>query len=192
MQRRYTVLADFSDSDRIDAIIERDPSHTRLYANRDRDLLYIDTPGERFIAASRWAPPGKSCSPSELIDFMRAAGPAYNYTSPASFAFSLWRKNYAPDKFVMQSDGFRAVFCRSALYGGRCEVYRYGEHTLHKYDINSSYPYSATQLAFPHPHSIVYRSPGTIRNIWQYEGASKVSFSQSGQFPVLPYRYVTD
>jgi hypothetical protein len=186
MQRkRNTVLPTFEDEDRIRAIVRLDPANTRIYCRDDRQIIYIENLVERFISAQRWGVPVPT-----LIDFMDRNGDDLSYTGPAGFAYSLYRKRFAPaETFIMTAGDFRSVISRSALYGGRCEVYSYHTGPAHQYDINSAYPSSALALQFPAPRSIHYARPPSIENIHRYEGVSRVVFSQDGFVPVLPVRY---
>lgn len=190
--KRQTILDHFDDWERLAFIADLDPDGARVYTDRERTILFIEISRERFISAARWG-----MSVADLSDFMDNYGEDYNYSSPAAFAFSFWRKHYAPKHYDLRGGEWRTTFCREALYGGRCEVYRYGDRWLYQYDINSSYPYSATQLDFPDPRFLAYYShtrlhdngPPTIDRIWQAEGASDVEYSQSGEWPILPLRH---
>lgn len=57
----------------------------------------------------------------------------------ASHALRVFRTFHLDREIKAISPGIEA-YVRKAYYGGRCEVYRYDEADLHKYDVNSLYP----------------------------------------------------
>jgi DNA polymerase family B len=181
--QRQTILTSWLDHDRLRAIYRVEPK-TRLYTRMDHTPLYAENKAERFICAENW-----SMSVEDLAEFMHRHGTDYSYISPASFAMSLYKKHFAPDNWILQSGDYRARLCRDALYGGRCEVYQYGEQKLYQYDINSSYPYASTTLTYPQPNTLEYQKIGTLENILTKEGVSTIIFSQGGTVPPLPIRH---
>lgn len=180
---RTTIVPDFEKKVTRN-IISRYPNAT-IVARTDHQICYIDTHLERFVSSERWV-----LTPEELQHFMRMMGNQYSYTSPASFAFSWWQRNTAPEYWKLYADGYKFPFCRRALYGGRCETLCFGDDVeLTQYDITSSYPFASTQLNFPDVMSLCFFGEGDIKNIMYREGVSQVVFSQSGHVPVLPFRH---
>lgn len=182
MRKKQLVLDSFSHVDRMSWIMRHNPE-TAIITNREHVPYYLETRNERFVSAEHWG-----LSADELERFMLREGPEYSYSTPAGFALSLWRLYFYPDKYILQSNGFRSRMCHDALYGGRCEVYRYGPGHYWQYDINASYPYAATQTDFPNPHTLVYVKSPSLQNIDTHEGVSRVVFSQGGPIPPLPVR----
>ena len=182
--QRVTVV-DTLDEDNAWRYARVAPHAARIFTTADRQVRYIDLPGERIVAADAWG-----VSRETLCELVREYGPGYSYISPSGFAYSLWTKRYAPPGYILRTDDWRGTMARAALYGGRCEVYQYVKDTpAHQYDINGSYPYAATQLTFPDIRSYHYTPVPTIENIWYYEGVSHVTFSQEGSHPCLPVRF---
>lgn len=182
---RTTIVPAFTDEE-CRAILYGDPGVT-FFTDQYHQIKYAVGRAETYVAAARW-----HCTVDELADLIRSEGPAHSYTSPSAFALSLWTKRLGPDRYSLRA-GFAADLCHRALYGGRCEVYRYLENEpAHQYDITSAYPYAATQLAFPDPYSLRYAKPATEANIWMWEGVSRITFAQIsplGSFPILPVRW---
>ena len=179
--KRNTILPSFDDQERWRSIFSLNED-TRIYAKSDHTPIYAENKWERFISADRW-----SMSVQALSEFIKDNGDQYSYTSPAAFAASLYRRRFEKVRGFLPVGDFRAIMARRALYGGRCEVYRVGKRKAHQYDINSSYPFSATKIIFPAPQSLEYVTP-SLENIREYNGMSEVVFSQDGFMPVLPVR----
>lgn len=186
--QHLTVVATFSDEDRIAAIIDCDPHKTRIYTRPNHEIVYIENGRERWVAADRWG-----MEPGALADFITATGGEGSYTSPAAYGYSLYRRKFAPVGFWLAAGDWRSRLCRDALYGGRCEVYHYtrgdNPETLHMYDINSSYPYASLLLSYPDPRTLAYNRLPDIETIRRSEGVSTVVFSQEGDYPILPVYY---
>lgn len=182
-----TILPTFQDNHRLRAAMAIDPPSTRIYTHDDHRVLFVENKSERFVAADRW-----HMEVEELAAFINENGPGLSYTDPASFAYSVYRKRFAPRGFVtkygLPDDGFRFGFACDAFYGGRQEVFRYGDYNLHQYTINGSNLFSALQLSFPITLGLKYARPPTLDNIMCREGVSEVIFSQSGDWPILPVR----
>lgn len=178
---RLTVVDSFDDPTCQRIVASGDAT---FYADDTLGVRYATTRRETFVSAARWhLPVGALC------DLIGQYGDDLPYTSPAAFALALWRKRFAGPVYRL-APGFDVDMSGAALYGGRCEVYQYLDNApAHQYDWNAAYPTAATQLRFPHPLSLKYAKPPTLDNIWYYEGVSRVEFSQSGDFPILPIRY---
>lgn len=184
---KNTVLETFTKGSIILPIMRQNPD-TRIVTKPNHQIIYMENRWERFVAADRWG-----MTVPELEEFMSIYGEGYSYTSPSAFSYSLYRKQFSnPDSFrtmVLPIGDFRARLCSDSIYGGRCEVFQYGMEYLYQYDINSSYPYTASILNLPYPKSMEYQTLGTIRNIHDYEGVSRIVFSQEHMYPVLPVRW---
>lgn len=186
--KQVIIIDSFNNDSQMRAIMARAPE-TVIFTRDDHVALYASNRAEKIVSAERWNIPRY-----ELAELIREWGNDYNYASPASFAFSLFKRNFMRDASWFMPTGidrldYRAQMARDSLYGGRCEVLRFGKHHLHQYDINSSYPYSASRLAFPEPRSGEYVKQPKINYIMRYAGVSEVVFSQSGNLPVLPLRF---
>lgn len=182
MRKRQTVISMFDDS-RITWIFKQYPD-SRLITKRNQSKLYIESKNERYIFCENW-----NMSVADLSLFMAYNGSEYNYTTPSAFSMSLWRSKFFKDRFDLHTDGFKYRMLRDSLYGGRCEVIRYANQELTQYDINSSYPFSATQInSWPKHDSIEYAKKPTISNIFDYNGVSKIAFEQYSELPFLPNR----
>jgi hypothetical protein len=188
---RVTVVTAF-DKKRMRTIVNQCPD-ANIVTRTDHQICYVDTHYERFVSAERWV-----LSVEELCDFMLGIPNRrdYSFTSPASFAFSLWKKHFAPEKWKLYSDGFKFPFCRKSLFGGRCETLQFGDDIeLNQFDITSSYPSASIECNFPDTMSLCFfgynqlTQERFLHNIMYSEGASEVIFSQTGHLPVLPFRH---
>src|SRR5438552_3310582 len=109
---RQSVVPDFGPE-----LLADLPPSARLLARDSGELLYVQAGGVRYISAARW-----HMAPEELQEFKALnGGDDYSFSSPASFAFSLWKKHYAPGPpggFALRFPrDWRFAFCRKALYG---------------------------------------------------------------------------
>jgi hypothetical protein len=188
MSKHLFIVDSFHADDTLLMIYKRHFKHLTITVRPDTDeILYMDTPEMRIIAADNWQiGRNRRMTPAQLSNFVYENGPDHSYNSPSSFAISLFRSMHT-SKFDMALDGYKSRLCYESIYGGRCEVIRFGMFQTHEYDINSSYPYAAVIQKFPDPRKLRY-CRGAIENIWRYEGVSRVTFSQGGWLPVLPVR----
>lgn len=189
MQRILRVLDTFDDDAFIFHLIKMYGKDVSIFCKNDQDIVYIDTPHSRYVSALSWSSENRKVTADELMEFAEKHGRHYSYISPSSFAMSMYMMHYAEKSWFMALDGYKSRMSRAAVYGGRCEVYRAGKAELWKYDINSSYPASAVVLRFPDTRRMTYAKNPSFSNIRNFSGVSMITYSQQGDYPVLPIRY---
>ncbi len=135
------------------------------YCKRDTEIVY------RFVEEIK-----KLCREIK-IDFSH---------TQASLAWKAFRQNCKIDFSI--PGGINKV-ARQGYYGGRVEIFKYGERdgNFYEYDINSMYPSVMRNLRIP---------LGKIRKKksinWEYdEGIAKVRIESDMKIPILPYRLDT-
>jgi hypothetical protein len=114
----------------------------------------------------------------------------YPFHTPSAFSFAFWRMNYGASErhFVPNDNSFRFQMMRESVYGGRCEAYAIGVKQAEKYDINSSYPFHALGALLPIPGALDYVTNGSLWNIANMQGMSRITFTQDEYAPFLPTR----
>lgn len=107
----------------------------------------------------------------------------------SSTAFNFWRENFCTASIYIKPEIRR--YLSESMYGGRCEIFRYGEvdQTVFDYDINSSYAFAMKESNFPDlsQHLIKTSLPKKLDSL---AGVARVEvFHPKGYFGFLPYRY---
>lgn len=183
--RKYIVVSNFLNLATQEYVARFRFVPLTIVSKPDSDIVAIYNKEYQMIDCDKW-----KMTVDELKDFIAENGSNYNYSSPSSFALSLYRRDFEPENcFIGTYQSYRARFIRASLYGGRAECYRHGERYLYQYDINSAYPWCASRMTFPTTTDIFYEKSGTLDNIKRLEGVSRVTFSQDGTYPILPVRY---
>lgn len=101
-----------------------------------------------------------------------------------SMAMQLWRRMSDIDPSFPEGV---SDYCRKGYYGGRVEVYQFGEITgpVNHYDINSLFPYVMRERMYPDLRG--WREVSSPD--WQSEGMASVSgILPQNQYPCLPVR----
>src|SRR5258708_5537177 len=123
---------------------------------------------------------------AEMLERYDNLGLKIRATLP-SMAMQLWRKSWAGWRHVGELPENVVQYFRGGYYGGRVEVYRFGEihGKINHYDINSLFPYVMQRYAYPGPSEWrVTTSPN-----WQHEGMASVKlFLRESQSQCLPIR----
>lgn len=109
----------------------------------------------------------------------------------ASTAINLWRQ-YVGRKREISLPHMLDPLCREAYYGGRTEVFTYGEVLgLNQYDVNSLYPYVMYKYLYPDMSRLTAsESIKKIDEIKNCYGVVNVDLVvPEMKIPPLPYRY---
>lgn len=107
----------------------------------------------------------------------------------AASGFHFWYNNFCSVPIHLNPDHRRLV--RGSMYGGRCEIFTYGEvkQKVYDYDINSSYAFCMKESSFPNLHSgkVYHQLPADLGAI---PGVSLVAVKHRRDYlGYLPYRY---
>jgi len=102
----------------------------------------------------------------------------------ASHALRVWRTHFMR-RSIPLIDRRAEEFIRAGYYGGRCEIYRFDEAMVNKYDVNSLYPY-AMMGSIPIEYiSHTKRIPDDDTEIGFYRAA--IDYPEN-YLPALPFR----
>ena len=109
-------------------------------------------------------------------------GITFSFTQGA-MSWKAFRKTCALD---LKTSSYSSGIARSAYYGGRVEIFRYGRYDgkVYEYDINSMYPYAMSYLTIPYGNL----NYGKRLDLVNREGVACLRVESNLQIPLLPYR----
>lgn len=112
------------------------------------------------------------------------------YKTIASTSINFWRK-YVGRKAIISLPKTLDSLCRQAYYGGRTEVFTYGEVTgLNQYDVNSLYP--SVMYKYKYPDMSTITATESIKSMKDLKGKFGVVnvdlFVPDMKIPPLPFR----